>query len=100
MLNLDIISGNLTAAISDHLSQFAMIHNVFGNITGNKSNFCERDQFKSDRQNFTVDCFSVDWAYLLKIEELNADNSIKIYLDKMNLLLDAYAPQNKLINTN
>ena len=29
---------------------------------------------------------------MLKIYELNADNSTKIYLDKFNILLDAYAP--------
>ena len=27
----------------------------------------------------------------MKIDELNADNLTKIYLDKINLLLDAYA---------
>ena len=38
-----IISGNLTATISDHLLQFSIIPNVFGNIPGNKSNIYERD---------------------------------------------------------
>ena len=33
----DIVSGNLTGTISDHLPQFAIIPNMFGNITGNKS---------------------------------------------------------------
>ena len=33
----DIISGNLTDTISDHLSQFAIVPNVFGNILSNKS---------------------------------------------------------------
>ena len=39
----DIISGNLTATIFDHLPQFAIIPNMFGNISGNKSNIYERD---------------------------------------------------------
>ena len=34
-INPDIISGNLTATISDHLPQFAIIPNMFGNISGN-----------------------------------------------------------------
>ena len=38
----DIVSGNLTATISDHLPQFAIIPNMFGNISGNKSNIYER----------------------------------------------------------
>ena len=46
-----IISGNLTATISDHLPQFAIIPNMFGNIPGNKSNIYERDRSKFDREN-------------------------------------------------
>ena len=29
---------------------------------------------------------------MLKIDELNADNSTKTFLDKINMLLDTYAP--------
>ena len=43
VIDPDIISGNLTATISDHLPQFTIIPNMFGNIPGNKSNICERD---------------------------------------------------------
>ena len=34
---------------------------------------------------FILDYFSVDWEDLLKIDELNTDNSTKIYLDKINM---------------
>ena len=37
----DIISDNLTATISDHLPQFVIIPNTFGNILGNKSDIYE-----------------------------------------------------------
>ena len=43
VIDPDIISGNLTATISDHLLQFLIIPNMFGNIPGNKSNSYERD---------------------------------------------------------
>ena len=44
---------------------------------------------KFDQENFILDYFFVDWEdYLLKINELNADNSTKIHLDKINVLLD------------
>ena len=88
----DIISGNLTATISDHLPQFAIIPDIFGNISGNKYNIYERDWSKFDRENFILDYFSVDWEDLLKIDKLNADNSTKMYLDAINMLLDTYAP--------
>ena len=34
-IDSDIISGNLTATISDHLPQFSIIPNMFGNVSGN-----------------------------------------------------------------
>ena len=43
-----------------------------------------------------LDYFSVDWDDLLKIDELNLENSTKIYLDKINMLLDAYAPLKRI----
>ena len=55
-IDLDIISGNLIATISDHLSQFSIIPNMFGN----KSNIYERDWSKFDRKNFIIDYFSVE----------------------------------------
>ena len=33
---------------------------------------------------------------VLKIDELNADNSTKMYLDKINRLLDTYAPLKRI----
>ena len=88
----DIISGNLTATISDHLPQFSIIPNMFGNIPGNKSNIYERDWSKFGREKFILDYFSVEWEDLLKIDELNADKSTKKFLGKINMLLDTYAP--------
>ena len=96
VIDPDIISGNLTATISDHLPQFAIIPNMFGNILGNKSNIYERDWSKFDQENFILDYFSVDWEDLLKIDDLNAGNSTKIYLDKINMLLDTYAPLKRI----
>ena len=61
VIDPDIISGNLTTSISDHLPQFAIILNKFGNILGNKSNIYENDWSKFDRENFILDYFSVDW---------------------------------------
>ena len=41
--------------------------------------------------------FSVYWKDLLKIDEMNADNSTKMYLVKIDMLVHTYAPL-KLIN--
>ena len=96
VIDPDIISGNLTATISDHLPQFAIIPNMFGNILGNKSNIYERDWSKFDQENFILDYFFVDWEDLLKTDDLNADNSTKIYLGKINMLLDIYVPLKRI----
>ena len=92
IIDPDILSGNLTATISDHLLQFSIIPNMFGNVSGNKSNIYERDWSKFHQENFILDYFSVDWEDLLKTDELNADNSTRMYLDKTNMLLDTNAP--------
>ena len=49
VIDPDIISGHLSATISDHLPQFAIIPNMFGNILGDKSNIYERDWSKFDK---------------------------------------------------
>ena len=65
---------------------------MFSNIPGNKSNIYERDWSKLDRENFIIDYFYVEWEDLSKIDELNAENSIKTFLDKINMLLVTKAP--------
>ena len=37
VIDPEIMSGNLTATISDHLPQFSSISNMFYNISGNRS---------------------------------------------------------------
>ena len=51
IIDPDIISANLTATISDHPPQFAIIPNMFGNTTSNKSDIYERDWSKFDEKN-------------------------------------------------
>ena len=86
----------MTGIISDHLPEFAIIPNMFGNILGNKSNIYESDWSKFDEENVILDYYLVDREVLLKIDELNADNSTKIYLDKINML-GTYAPLKRII---
>ena len=71
---------------------------MFDNISGNKSNIYEQDWSKFDQENFILDYFSVDLEDLLKTDELN-DNSTRMYLDKVNMLLDTYAPLKRIVNT-
>ena len=81
--------------ITSHFNTF--IDNIFSNvidpdISGNKFNIYERDWSRFDQENFILDYFLVDWEDLVKTDELNADNSTRMYLDKINMLLDTYTP--------
>ena len=91
VIDPDIISDNLTDTLSDHLPQFPIIPNILANIPGNRSNIYEIDWFKFDREKIILDYLYVEWEDLLKIDELNADNSTRSLLDKINILLDTYA---------
>ena len=83
---------NLPATIFDHLPQFPVLPNIFRNVSSNKCNIYERDWWTLHRFNFTIDYFSVDWESLLKTDELNVNNSTQMYLNKVNMLLNTYAP--------
>ena len=92
----DSISGNLTATISDHLPQLLIVPNIFSNPLSNKSNFHERDWSNYDQGNFILGYFSIDLNETLKIEEQNIDYSTEIFLNKINELLDNFAPFKKI----
>ena len=96
----DSIFGNLTAAISDNLPQFLIVPKIFSNPPSNKSNIYERDWSNFDQENFILDYFSVDWNETLKIEEQNISYSTEIFLNKINKLLDNFAPFKKSASTN
>ena len=91
----DSISGNVTATISDHLPQFLIAPNIFFKPPSNKSNIYERDWSTFDPENFILDHFSINWNETLKIEEQNINCSTEIFLNKINELLDNFAPFKK-----
>ena len=95
----DSISGNLTATVSDHLSQFLIVPNIFSNPPSNKFNIYERVWCNFDQENFILDYFSIDWNETLEIEEQNINYSTEIFLNKISELLDNFAPKEDLDNT-
>ena len=87
---------DLIKPISNHLSQFLIVLNIFSNPPSNKSNIYERDWSNFDQENFILDYFSIDWNETLKIEEQNIIYSTEIFLNKINKLLDNFAPFKKI----
>ena len=92
------LPGNMFSNVI-YLPQSAIIPNIFGNISGNKSNIYQREWLNFDRENVTIMYFSVDCEDLLKIDHLNTDNSTQMYLNGINMFLDTYVPLKELINT-
>ena len=69
----EIISGSITATISDHLPQFSFVPNILSNPSTQKSNYYERGWSKFKQENFIPDYFDKDWADLLQIDEENVN---------------------------
>ena len=95
-ISQDVISGNISASISDHLPQFSIIADIFSNTPFPKSNIFERDWSNFDQQNFVLDFFSIDWKLNLNLENKDINESFTSFLDTMNQILDRYAPYKKL----
>ena len=54
ILSREIISGNLTATISDHLPQFLLAPNTLSKPSYNRSNIFERGWSKINKENFIL----------------------------------------------
>ena len=92
ILSSEIISGNLTATISDHLPQFLFAPNILSNPSYNRSNIFERDWSKFNKENFILDYFEKNWSDILQLDQQNVDLSIESFLNNMNSILDSNAP--------
>ena len=85
--SLDIISGNITATIYDHLPQFSFVPNILSNPPTQKSNYYERDWSKFKQENFIFDYFDKDWTDSLQIDQQNVNLSMDTFLKQNGLHL-------------
>ena len=94
----DIISGNITATISEHLPQFSFVPNILSNLPSQQSDYYERDWSKFKQENFILDYFDKDCADVLQIDQQNVNLSLDSFLNNLNSILDVHALLKKLIN--
>ena len=94
VISHEVISGNKTVTISDHLPQILFIPNVLSNLSCQKSYIYERDWSKFVQQNFVLDYFDKDWSNVLQLDQQDMMNlSINSFLDNMmNSILHEHAP--------
>ena len=92
----EIISGNITAIISDHLPQVSFVPNILSNPSTQKSNFYERHWSKFKQENFILDYFDKDWIDLLQIDQQNVNLSMDSFLNNTKSILNTHAPLKKV----
>ena len=85
----NIISGNLTATISDHLPQSIIIPNIFSNPPSNKSDIYERDWSHFVQENVMLDFFPSDWNSLVNNNK-DVNFSFNNLLKRINPILDSH----------
>ena len=96
IISTDIISGNLTATISDHLPQFIIAPEIFRNSPSSKSNYFERDLSSFNQKNFLLDYLSVNWKNIINLEKYDVNHSLQSFFDSVNDLLKIHAPYKKV----
>ena len=95
----DIISGNLTVSISDHLPSFVLIPKEI-----NTKEF-KREQYRRDYKNFNktefiLDYFDIDWNDILELDKNDANLSTEKLISTMNDLIDKHIPLKKVPQKN
>ena len=65
----EVISGNITATISDDLPQFVFLPNVLSNPSYQKSNIYEGDWSNFVQENLVLDYFDKDWSDVLQLDQ-------------------------------
>ena len=83
-LTHELIYGNISATISDHLPHFLFVPNILSNPFSQNSNFYERDWSKFKPENFLLDYFEKEWADLPQIDQQNVNLSMESFLKNMN----------------
>ena len=91
-----MISGNITATISDHLPQLLLAPQVLSKNSYQKSNIYERDWSKFIQTDFLLDYFDKDWPVVLQLNQQDVNLSIESLLDNMNSVLDEHAPLKRI----
>ena len=77
-ISLEIVSGNLTPTISDHLPQFLIARLIFfSNAPNKKSNIFECDWSKFNLEHFILNYFAIDWPHILELQNNNTNASFQ-----------------------
>ena len=96
IISHEMISGKITATISDHLPQFLFAPNVLSKASCQKSNIYERHWSNFIQTDFVLDYFDKDWSNLLQLDQQDVNLSIESFLNNVNSILDEHAPLKRI----
>ena len=91
-----MISGDITAAILDHLPRYLFAPNVLSKASCQKSNIYERYWSKFFQKDFELDHFDKNWSNILQLDQQDVNLSIESFLNNMNSILDKHAPLKRI----
>ena len=74
-----MISGNITATISDHLPQFLFAPNVLLKVSWQKSNVYERYWSRFIQTDYVLDYFDKDWPDVLQLGQQDLNLSMNLF---------------------
>ena len=96
--NTNIISGNLTSTVSDHLPQFFIYPDLNKKVIPRKHNIYRRNTFNYDKEAFYSDFLDIDWDNIISVNTEDANFSFNSFFLNFNKLLDKHIPLKKLSN--
>ena len=93
IISHEVISGNITVAISDRLPQFLFAPNVLSMDSCRNSNIYERDWPKFNQTDFALDYFNKNWSDVLQLDQQNVNLPTESSLGN---ILDEHAPLKRI----
>ena len=92
----EIISGNITATISDYLPQFSFVPNILSNPSTQKSNYYETENFNLNKKTLYLTILIKIGLDLLQIDEQNVNLSMNSFLNSIDSILVVHASLKKV----
>ncbi|MBY0580760.1 MAG: hypothetical protein K2P53_03665 [Rickettsiales bacterium] len=94
LITNEIISGNLTTSVSDHLPQFCIFPNFNKLFIPRNHNLYRRNFKNFDKIKFTSDLLKIDWDNVIENSDVNS--CFQMFISETTLILDNYAPLKKI----
>ena len=91
-INSDIIAGNFSLTVSDHLPSFLITPKLNQYHAPKKHNIFKRCTKNFNKDSFLSDLNQINWKDLLESEKNDVNASMLNFINKMNNLLDKHLP--------